>query len=197
MRDWMCRGRGEVQSLFHLKFISSPLNNFLSSDPCGWPSQWWRVREIFRCFFFLLPISFYICMNLGQVLGCGKAILYFHSYLLWGSLHEFTAGKARRRTCICNCISFCIDSLCMNLQLGMSQDKRKHQTFDLSRKIHDRWGCNLHYFVLERIKYQIFQLLLQYRVRLHSGGDAWWARRMQNWTLWLWQSGKKSLKVAN
>ena len=59
----------------------------------------------------------------------------------------------------------------MNLQLGMSQDKRKYQTFDLSRKIHDRWESNLHSFVLEQIIYQIIQLLLQYRVRLHSGGD--------------------------
>ena len=74
-------------------------------------------------------------------------------------MHEFTARNARSRTCICNCISFCLDSLCMNLQLGMSQDKRKHQTFDLSRKIHDRWESNLHSFVLERIKYQIIQLL--------------------------------------
>ena len=153
MWDWMCRGRGEVPSLFHLKFILIPSKQFPFIR-----SLWLTLTMVagernFKMFLFLDSFSFYICMNLGQVLGCGKAILHFYSYLLWGSLHEFTAGKARRRTCICNCISFCLDSLCMNLQLGMSQDKRKHQTFDLSRKIHDRWESNLHSFVLERIKY--------------------------------------------
>ena len=197
MWDWMCRGRGEVHFFitFHLKFILIPSKQFPFIR-----SLWLTLTMVagernFKMLYFLASYFFCICMKC-----CMKC---------WG---------AARQTCIL--IPICFEGLCMNLQPGMLEDGlvfvivflsaltvfawiyswECHKTNENTRPLicpgkfmtGGKVTC-----ILERIKYMLIQLLLKPRVRLHTRGDTWWARRMQNWTLWLWQSGKKSLKVCN
>ena len=141
---------GGWAKIWKLFFIFLPLS-FIACI-YNWECHWTNLY-----FYFCLPLpkflnEFTIRNAQQQTCACNSFLHYGlfinvqlttdELYSIWlYSLHISSLSIWKSRKChrmILFFISFFLDSLCMNLQLGMSQDKRKHQTFDLSRKIHDR-----------------------------------------------------------